>query len=206
MGRQKSVSDDDVVVGAARVIGRVGPARLTLAEVGQEVGLSAATLVQRYGSKRAVLLAVARHGTEALPGRILAAREAKAPVAALIDAFTALAARIRDRTEFANHLAFLLLDLSDPAFQELSEAYTAAVEGAIGEVVAAGQAAGELPRGDLGPLPRAIHAAYNGALVTWGMGGDGGSPADAVRVQMEGLLGAHVRSAAAPGSAAAACN
>ncbi|BCJ46862.1 hypothetical protein GCM10010168_36160 [Actinoplanes ianthinogenes] len=32
-------------------------------------------------------------------------------------------------------------------------------------------------------LPRAVHAAYNGALVTWGMTEDG-SPAGAVRSQL----------------------
>ena len=37
---------------------RLGPARLTLAEVAKEAGLSPATLVQRFGSKRGLMLAL----------------------------------------------------------------------------------------------------------------------------------------------------
>ncbi|MBW8805371.1 MAG: TetR/AcrR family transcriptional regulator [Catenulisporales bacterium] len=197
MGRPRTVSDEQVLAGAARAIARVGPARLTLAEVGREVGLSAATLVQRFGSKRGVLLAVARHGAKALPLQMSAAQDASAPATALIDVLTGIAGTINSSAEFANHLAFLLLDLSDPQFQQISHDYTAAVEAAIADVLTASQAAGELAPGDLSQLPRAIHAAYNGALLTWGMAGEG-SPAEHVRSQLILLLGPYfepVRSA-----------
>jgi hypothetical protein len=84
--------------------------------------------------------------------------------------------------------AILLLDLSDPQFQRISRDYATAVEQAIADVLTAGQAAGELALDDLSLLPRAIHAAYNGALVTWGMAGEG-SPAEQVRTQLTLLLG-----------------
>ncbi|MEQ4721689.1 helix-turn-helix domain-containing protein [Nonomuraea sp. B19D2] len=192
MGRPRTVSDEQVLAGAARVIARMGPARLTLAEVGREVGLSAATVVQRFGSKRGVLLAVARHGADALPLQVAAAQDASAPTMALIDVLAGIAGGIRSSEEFANHLAFLLLDLADPQFQQISGDYTAAVERAIADVLAAGQAAGELISGDLGQLPRAIHAAYNGALLTWGLAGEG-SPAEQVRAQLTLLLGPYLQ-------------
>jgi len=191
IGRPRTVSDEQVLAGAARVIARVGPARLTLAEVGGEVGLSAATVVQRFGSKRGVLLAVARHGADTLPLQVAAAQDASAPAAALIDILVGIAGGIRSSEEFANHLAFLLLDLADPQFQRISRDYTAAVERAIADVLAASQAADELISGDLSQLPRAIHAAYNGALVTWGLAGEG-SPAEQVRDQLRLLLGPYL--------------
>ncbi|MFI7643828.1 TetR/AcrR family transcriptional regulator [Nonomuraea sp. NPDC049400] len=192
IGRPRTVSDEQVLAGAARVIARVGPARLTLAEVGREVGLSAATVLQRFGSKRGVLLAVARHGADALPLQVAAAQDASAPTAALIDVLAGIAGGIRSSEEFANHLAFLLLELADPQFQQISSDYTVAVERAIADVLAAGQAAGELISDDLGRLPRAIHAAYNGALLTWGLAGDG-SPAEQVRDQLTLLLGPYLQ-------------
>jgi AcrR family transcriptional regulator len=191
MGRPRTVSDEQILAGAARVIVRVGPTRLTLAEVGREVGLSAAAVVQRFGSKRGVLLAVARHGADALPRQMAAAQDANAPVAALIDVLADIAGTVRSSEEFANHLAFLLLDLADPQFQRISRDYAAAVERAIGDVLATSQAAGELISGDLSRLPRAIHAAYNGALVTWGLACEG-SPAEHVRDQLTLLLGPHL--------------
>lgn len=186
------MSDAQILAGAARVIARVGPARMTLAEVGREAGLSAATLVQRFGSKRGLLLAVARHGADALPRQVAAARAASTPAQALIEVFAGIAGTVRSSEEFANHLAFLLLDLADPQFQRISREYATAVERAIADVLAAGQAAGELTSGDLGQLPRAIHAAYNGALVTWGLAGDG-SPAGHVRTLLTLLLAPHRR-------------
>jgi len=44
-------------------MGELGPAKLTLARVAKAAGLSPATLVQRFGSKRALLLALAKSGT-----------------------------------------------------------------------------------------------------------------------------------------------
>jgi AcrR family transcriptional regulator len=187
-GRPRTVSNDQIVAGAARVIARVGPARLTLAQVGHEVGLSAPTLAQRFGSKRGLLLAVAQHGTALLPRRLSAARSAITPVRALIDSLAGLAGTVRTSEEFANHLAFLLLDLADPQFQEISRNYATAVEQAIAEVLQAGRATGELTQDDLTGLSRMIHAAYNGAMLTWGMLGGSGSPADDVRAQLTFLV------------------
>lgn len=181
------MSDEQILAGAARVIARVGPARLTLADVGREVGLAAPTLTQRFKTKRGLLLAIARHGADVLPGRLAAARTADAPIRALIDSFTALAGAVRTSAEFANHLAFLLLDLTDPQFQQISRDYASSVEQAIAEVLAAAHAAGELAHDEFTELPRAIHAAYNGAMVTWGMHGYG-SPSDQVRTQLGILL------------------
>ncbi|MEJ3748948.1 TetR family transcriptional regulator [Actinomycetes bacterium KLBMP 9797] len=197
VGRPRTMSDEQILAGAARVIARVGPARLTLAEVGREVGLAAATLTQRFKTKRGLLLALARHGADALPGRLAAARSADAPAGALIDSFVALAGGVRTSAEFANHLAFLLLDLTDPQFQQISRDYADAVEQAIAEVLAAAHTAGELAHDDLTDLPRAIHAAYNGAMVTWGMHGRG-SPADQVRTQLTILLEPYLGSEDSP--------
>ena len=67
--------------------------------------------------------------------------------------FAAVAGRIGSPAEFANHLAFLLLDLSDPEFRQITHECAAAVEAAM---TAPGDG-----------LPRAVHAAYTGALITW---------------------------------------
>ncbi|MDP8981022.1 MAG: TetR/AcrR family transcriptional regulator, partial [Acidobacteriota bacterium] len=58
MGRRKLTPDTDVLTATMRVVNRVGPGRLTLADVAAEAGLAPATLLQRFGSKRGLLLAV----------------------------------------------------------------------------------------------------------------------------------------------------
>lgn len=190
MARPRTVADDAILAAAADAVAEFGPAEVTLARIGARVGLSATALLHRFGSKRRLLLALARHDAEVLPARLAAARTADRPVAALVDALAALAGGVLSATELANHLAFLLMDLSDPEFRLVGREYTAAVESAIALVLLAGRDAGELPpEGADADLPRAVHAAYNGALLTWGMAGDAGTPAGHVRRQLLRVLG-----------------
>jgi AcrR family transcriptional regulator len=184
MARPRTVPDEAILAGAAAAVADFGPNDVTLAQIGERVGLSAATLLQRFGSKRGLLLALARRGADALPAHLSAARSAEQPVEALIEAYAAIAAQVRSSTEFANHLSFLLLDLSDPEFREITRDYTLAVETAISTVLRAGGVTGPGTDG----LARAVHAAYNGALITWGMAGDGSPPAGHVRTQLRHVL------------------
>ncbi|MEV6848784.1 TetR family transcriptional regulator [Actinoplanes sp. NPDC051411] len=172
MARPRTVTDEAILAAAARAVAATGPADVTLAHVGAGAGLTAAALLRRFGSKRGLLLALARHGATTLPAHLGAAHD----VDDLVERLAGMAAGMRDPVEFANHLAFLLLDVSDPEFRAISRDYTAAVEAAIGRVAGASNA-------------RAVHAAYNGALLTWGMAGGDGDPAEDVRDQLRRVLG-----------------
>src|SRR5690242_9827132 len=59
--RRRKAEDDDVFAALVRVMQRRAPAELTLREIAAEAGITAGALVQRFGSKRAMLLAHARH-------------------------------------------------------------------------------------------------------------------------------------------------
>ena len=56
--RPKATTDQAILDATHRAVTRIGPMRLTLAHVAREAGVSPATLVQRFGSKRALLLAL----------------------------------------------------------------------------------------------------------------------------------------------------
>ena len=96
MARPRTIPDADVLAAAARVVGALGPARLTLAAVGDECGLSPATILQRFGSKRALLLALAAHGRDDVARRLPRRPRARA-LAARGDRRGALRARRRRR-------------------------------------------------------------------------------------------------------------
>src|SRR5262249_26249581 len=74
--RPRTVSDADLLTAAGRAVSRVGPARLTLADVAAEAGVAPATLVQRFGSKRGLLLALVRMGGGAVAEEFAAIRAA----------------------------------------------------------------------------------------------------------------------------------
>src|SRR5215216_3346341 len=59
--RRRKAEDADVFAALVRVMLRCGPAELTLRAIAAEAGVTASALVQRFGSKRELLHAHARH-------------------------------------------------------------------------------------------------------------------------------------------------
>ncbi|TDB95833.1 TetR/AcrR family transcriptional regulator [Actinomadura sp. 7K534] len=170
-GRPRGVDDAVILRAAAEVIGRVGPAKLTLAAVADEVGLVPGTLIQRFGSKRGLLLALAARSVrtpEELRERL---RERHgSPLAALLAFAVESMSDAATPQSYANHLAFLCMDLTDPEFHE----HALAVHRAQGRVVEAlldeAVSAGELAAGtDTAGVARSIQAAIAGAGLTWAL-------------------------------------
>lgn len=190
MPRPKTVDDAVVLDAAVRVIDRGGPGQLTLGAVAGEVGLAPATLVQRFGSKRGLLLALARRSAHDGGSSLRQAAERhRSPLKALVSGLTAMSSGIASPEVLANQLAFLQIDLSDPEFHELALRHATAVRAEIRTLLDAAVVAGELPAGtDTGRLAQAVQTAYNGALITWGLYRKGRLDAW-LRRELDALLG-----------------
>ncbi|MFZ3474642.1 TetR/AcrR family transcriptional regulator [Streptomyces sp. 4.24] len=193
MGRPRGVEDAVILEGAARVMGRVGPTGLTLAAVASEAGLVPATLVQRFGSKRGLLLALAeRSAKEAgeLAGRV---RGAHASALGALAALTVESAAVMATPEtFANHLAFLCTDLTDPQLHAHALAVHRAQGAAIGELLAEAAGTGELRAGtDVAALSRTVQAVIAGAGLTWALERRG-SLAQRLREELDIALSPHL--------------
>jgi AcrR family transcriptional regulator len=93
---------------------RVGPARVTFAAAAAETGLSAATLVQRFGTKRELLLAADRQGVDLWLGTL--DRSTAASPVARVEGLVLAVAPYATREQMANSVAMLQLDLADPDF------------------------------------------------------------------------------------------
>jgi AcrR family transcriptional regulator len=165
MARPRTRTDAEVLSAALRAVSAHGVARLTLADVAREAGLAPSTLAERFGSKRALLLAAARH----------AAAEVELAPGDVVDALVALAAGVDDRRAFAHQLALLELDVADPEFRAAAAEHTASVLAQLTARV-----------GDAG-LARALYVAYNGALVLWALSGEG-SLEPALRADLAAVL------------------
>ncbi|MFB4277967.1 TetR family transcriptional regulator [Nonomuraea sp. MTCD27] len=189
MGRPRTTSDEAILGATARAIGRHGPQGLTLAAVAQEAGLSPATLVQRFGSKRGLLLAFAAHAARTAGEPFERARqEHGSPLAALRAALVRLAEGVSTPVELAGSLGFLQLDLTDAEFRAYAAEHAWRTRDEIAGLLADAVAAGELAGGaELGPLARAVQVAYNGALILWALSGDGPLP-DAIRDALDQTL------------------
>ena len=188
MPRPRKQSDDQLIAAAARTIALRGPHALTLADVADEAGVSAATLVQRFGSKRALMLAVAGSGPEVMADRFAAARERhRGPLPALEAVLAEMAAAVSDPEQVANHLAFLALDLADPEFRGHAERFTASLRAGIDALLAEAVKRGEVDLRARRPVVEAIQAAYHGTLLMWAIEREG-RPGERIRAQVRLIL------------------
>lgn len=165
--RPRSTSDETILTAAATVIRRIGP-ELTLARIAEEAGVSPAGLVQRFGSKRGLLLALAEQTASQVAGHFGAARELHASALdALLHALAAIAREVDSPEALANHLAFQHVHLGIPEFHACAaqEARTTLAE--IRALLEEAVEGGELAQCDAGDLSRTVQTAYNGALSTW---------------------------------------
>ncbi|HJU66458.1 MAG TPA: helix-turn-helix domain-containing protein [Gemmatimonadaceae bacterium] len=191
--RPRTVPDEVILEATARVIGRLGPARFTLADVGAEVGLSAATLVQRFGTKRGLLLALARSAVDFVNDCFVTIRARYAsPLAALLSAATQMASQVDSPEELANNLAFLQLDLSDPEFHQLALESSRLIRAGYRALIDDAMAAGELEPCDSTRLASAIDATAGGSLIAWAIHREGDVKAF-VRKDLETLLAPYRR-------------
>ena len=166
--RPRQATDEDILRAAFRAIARLGPARLTLADVAEEAGVSAAALVQRFGSKRALLLAAAADaggGSQYIfPG--LRARY-RSPLAALYALAECMELMGTTPEAVANTLAFLHVDLTDPEFHPHALAGARGMHEGIRALVSDAIAAGELERCNADCLARALQATLDGSVLNW---------------------------------------
>jgi AcrR family transcriptional regulator len=167
--RPRRLSDSAILEAAFEVVRRTGPGRFTLADVGREVGLSAATLVQRFGSKRSLLLAMLQQSVTQTDDRFAeSVKSGDSPIeslyAAVLDRFRA----VDHPDTLSNGFAFLMIELSDPEFHVLAaESANNAIAG-YRTMLEAAVEAGEL-EGSVGAqhLAETIHALTWGALMMW---------------------------------------
>ena len=176
--RPRTVDDEAILVAATRVIGRVGPVKLTLALVAAEVGLSAAALIKRFGSKRRLLLAIAESGGNDPGPWIKRLRQRHgSPCAVLRQFLLGFASMASTPDEMAHHLAFLQMDLTDPDLRALARAVFVSnevtVEGLLREAIDAGEVEGVDPAA-LAPV---LLTVAQGALLTWAVYQKGGARA-----------------------------
>jgi AcrR family transcriptional regulator len=173
--RPRTISDEAILEAATRVIGRVGPARLTLAAVASEAGLAPATLIQRFGSRRAMLLALHAHDADQVRERLCTPPTASGSILThLIEDLLAMAAPLGEPVAFSNHLAVLHQDLADPAFLVQAQAHARAMREAIHAALELARTRHELREDvDLDQLARSVQTVYNGALLTWAIERDG---------------------------------
>ncbi len=151
-----------------RVMQRVGPSKFTLSLVATEAGLAPATIVQRFGSKRQLIRALAS-GSQGQGAAYVAELRKRftSPLEVVREFLLCWAEMAKTPKEMANHLAYLQMDLTDPVLLrnlvELSQENLELTAALLRE----SHDAGELVVNDPEGLARALNAAVTGGLLAW---------------------------------------
>jgi AcrR family transcriptional regulator len=198
--RPRATSDVALLAAGHRAVLRLGP-NLTLADVAREAGVSPATLVQRFGSKRGLLLALTAGGVAGLAAEFARIRSShRSPLAAVYGVADCMAAMAGTPEMLSNNLAFLQIDLTDPEFHQHALAHSCAMHAQIKALLDEAVAGRELRRADTGRLARAVQTMIGGSLLGWAVDRDG-KAVDRLREDLDTLLGPRVRPARGPRAA-----
>ncbi|HUQ80662.1 MAG TPA: TetR family transcriptional regulator [Gemmatimonadaceae bacterium] len=173
--RPRKVTDEQVFAAAHRAVNRLAPSELTLAEIAKEAGVTAGALAQRFGSKRQLLLELAKGAAESTGdfiGELKAAH--RSPLAAVRAYAECMAQLAQSPAALARNLAYLQIDLADPDFRDQLAVQARATRAGLEDLLQSAVAARELKRGtDIPALARTVEAMVNGSMMTWAFYSEG---------------------------------
>ena len=196
MARPRVADDEQLLSAAQQVLYELGPADFTLERAAARGGVSAATLIKRFGSKKRLFLELNRRWVASIgPGLAAASAGPLTPLARLRAAALWGFSDLDSPGRTANQLATLALDLQDAAMQELLAAGWQIVQDRLaelaGEAIAAGELAGAPPAEQ---VARILFAAGEGIRLTWCV-----QPAGSLVAQAETDIGAILAAWSRPG-------
>src|ERR1700693_2162991 len=166
--RPRQTSDAEILAAAARVMQRRSPVDLTLADVAKEAGVVPATLIQRFGTKRDLLLATCKAETADVAGNFAKARaKYGSPLKTLIRLLVECSSFAATPESTANGLAYLQIDLTDPEFHAVTLGQFVTMRDQIKLLLDEAVSVGELKAGNTFDLARLIQQVYDGAMLDW---------------------------------------
>ena len=187
--RPQKVTDEDIYMAAQRAMSRLGPGELTLAEIAKEAGVTAGLLVQRFGSKRALLLALSRKFSGGAGEMFAELRRAhRSPLAALRAYSDCMAHLAANPAAFARNFAYLQIDLTDPDFRKPLSTHAAAARLELQKLIKEAIDAKELsPHTNAKQLARTIEAVVGGSMLSWAFNQEG-TAAKWIRQDLDAVL------------------
>jgi len=186
--RPRETSDAEILAATARVMQRRGPADLTLADVAKEAGVVPATLIQRFGTKRNLLLSTCKTGSADVAAQFAATRaKYKSPLKGLLELFVACRGFAPTPESMATGLAYLQYDLTDPEFRAVTLAMFKVIREETGKLLDDAVKARELVKCDTAKLARLMQQVSGGSMLDWAVFREG-TLAEWLRADFETLL------------------
>jgi AcrR family transcriptional regulator len=167
-GRPRTVSDDALYGACLAVLAEHGSVGLTLARVASVLGVTPAAVRQRFGSKRGLLLEIARRRAAGVAAGVEAARRRPGSRVDALEAF--LMGRIEGLDEpvrVANAITAYVDNAADPDLRVLFDDELTEMERGIGKLLAEAAEAGEIEGPVTSTFTSAVFAAFEGVVTIW---------------------------------------
>jgi AcrR family transcriptional regulator len=192
--RPRKVSDDEVFQAAYAVMQRIGPGELTLADIAAEAGVTAGALVQRFGSKRGLLLKISERFSAGTGEMFAALRKAhRSPLGALRAYADCMAGMAATPAALTRNLSYLLIDLTDADFRKNLEKSARATREELQKLIRDAIDAKELAAStNVKQLARTIEAVIGGSMLGWAQYQEG-TAAKYIRDDLNAVLKPHLR-------------
>ena len=167
--RPRKVSDDEVYQAAYQVMQRLGPGELTLADIAAAAGVTAGALVQRFGSKRDLMLKLSERYAGGVGEMFSQLRQAhRSPLAALRAYADCMAGMAATPAALLRNLQYLQIDLTDEDFRKNFARSARDTRAELQKLVRDAVAAKELtPATNPRQLARTIEAVIGGSMLSW---------------------------------------
>lgn len=173
--RRRKAEDADVFAAMTRLMRRVGPDELTLGAIAAEAGITAGALVQRFGSRRELMLTHWRQAAN--PARDLALVphvRPKPPLEALRETAAVYAKLAASPRAALRNLAYMQHDCADPVIRRHVLRHARAARAHTEQLLTEAASRGELRRGtDVKALAQMVEIALLGSLLTWALHREG---------------------------------
>lgn len=191
MVRPVETPDEELLAAAGEVLMREGPSGFTLARAAERAGVSAATLVKRFGSKQALFVRLSEHWVASQDAELDAAAAVHDSPLARLRAVALHSYHDLDNPDHAAmQLAALAIDLQHDRMRHLLHLGWGHIRRHLARHAADAIRAGELrdsPPPD--QLARLVAAAMEGGCLAWSVHPEG-SLVDRLAADLDALLGA----------------
>jgi AcrR family transcriptional regulator len=169
MARPRVIDDERLLAAAQELQFEVGPSAFTLQRVAERAGVSAATLIKRFGSKQRLFLALNQRWVDSItPGLEAAEAACGSPLDKLRAAALWGFNDLDSPANTANQLASLALDLQDDAMRALLAEGWLIIEDHLTRLAADAIEAGQLsPHRPAEQVARILLAVGEGTSITW---------------------------------------
>ena len=167
--RPRKASDDEIFQAAYQLMQRLGPTELTLADIAAEAGLTAGALVQRFGSKRDLLLKLSERFSEGTTEMFAQLRRGhRSPLAVLRAYAECMAGMAATPAALIRNLSYLQIDLTDPDLRKNLAIQARGTREELQKLIREAIAAKELvPTTNPRQLARTIEAVVGGSMLSW---------------------------------------